>query len=65
MFYIAFFLYFLQPLPDFSRIKGVMIPGKAYADLLMVEEFVYCFGHVLDIGLFYICYFLMVKSQSK
>lgn len=38
-----------KPLPEFSRIKGVLIPGRAYADLLMVEEFVYCFGHVLDI----------------
>ncbi|XP_065053159.1 bromodomain adjacent to zinc finger domain protein 2B-like isoform X2 [Rhopilema esculentum] len=38
-----------KPLPEFSRIKGLNIPGRAYADLLMVEEFVYCFGHVLDI----------------
>eukprot|EP00794_Sanderia_malayensis_P003185 gene3185-3656_t len=38
-----------KPLPEYERVKGVNIPGRAYADLLMVEEFVYCFGHVLDI----------------
>ena len=58
------FDFLLQPLPEFPRVKALNIPGNAYADLLMVEEFVYCFGHVLDIGKTYserICLFLPQK----
>lgn len=42
----------LKPLPELPAIDNMHIPGKAYADLLMVEEFVHAFGHVLDIGEF-------------
>ena len=42
----------LKPLPILPRISNINIPGKAYADLLMVEEFVHAFGHVIDIGIF-------------
>ena len=42
----------LKPLPILQRISNINIPGKAYADLLMVEEFVHAFGHVIDIGIY-------------
>ena len=40
----------LKPLPDLPVVKNLNIPGKAYADLLMVQEFIFSFGHVMDIG---------------
>lgn len=40
----------LKVLPELPTIENMNIPGKAYADLLMVEEFVHAFGHVLEIG---------------
>ena len=42
----------MKPLPDIPLVANLNIPGQAYADLLMVTEFIYSFGHVMDIGLF-------------
>jgi len=39
----------LKPLPELPRVTNINIPGKAYADILMVQEFVHAFGHVIDI----------------
>ena len=39
-----------HPLPELPRVKNLSISGEAYADLLMVQEFVHSFGHVMDIG---------------
>ena len=41
----------LKPLPELPRVTNINIPGKAYADILMVQEFVHAFGHVIDIGI--------------
>ena len=43
----------LKPLPEFPSVTHLNIPGKAYADLLMVQEFVFSFGHVMDIGAYF------------
>ena len=40
----------LRPLPEITHVKNLCISGKAYANLLMVYEFVHSFGHVIDIG---------------
>lgn len=36
-----------KPLPEFSRIPGLRLPGKAFADVLMVFEFLHNFGETL------------------
>ncbi|XP_021561857.1 bromodomain adjacent to zinc finger domain protein 2A [Carlito syrichta] len=36
-----------QPLPDFSRIPGLTLPGGAFSDCLTVVEFLRSFGKVL------------------
>lgn len=36
-----------KPLPEFSRIPGLKLPGKAFADVLMVFEFLHNFGETL------------------
>ncbi|XP_048580130.1 bromodomain adjacent to zinc finger domain protein 2B isoform X2 [Nematostella vectensis] len=38
-----------KPLPEIPRLSKCILPGKAFADLLMVEEFVHNFGGALDI----------------
>ena len=35
------------PLPDLNRVPGQLLPGKAFADLLMVFEFLHNFGETL------------------
>ena len=41
---------FLKALPELARVLGLQIPGGAFADLLMVQEFVHNFGEALDLG---------------
>ncbi|KAK5647311.1 hypothetical protein RI129_002203 [Pyrocoelia pectoralis] len=36
-----------KPLPEYERIPGLKIPGKAFADILMVFEFLHNFGETL------------------
>nr|XP_022921301.1 bromodomain adjacent to zinc finger domain protein 2B isoform X3 [Onthophagus taurus] len=36
-----------KPLPEFTRIPGLKLPGKAFADVLMVFEFLHNFGETL------------------
>ncbi|GJQ86804.1 hypothetical protein Trydic_g5593 [Trypoxylus dichotomus] len=36
-----------QPLPEYERISGIKLPGKAFADVLMVFEFLHNFGETL------------------
>lgn len=42
---------FLQPLPELSRIPGLVLPGRAVSDCLMVLHFLCNFGEVLGLGL--------------
>jgi len=37
-------------LPEFDRIPGVRLSGKAFADCLMVVEFVHNFASILGFG---------------
>lgn len=37
----------LKPLPTLNRIPGLKLPGKAFADILMVYEFLHNFGETL------------------
>lgn len=37
----------LQPLPDFSRIPGLLLPSGAFSDCLTIVEFLHSFGKVL------------------
>ena len=37
-------------LPALARVMGLKIPGGAFADLLMVQEFVHNFSEALDLG---------------
>ena len=37
----------LQPLPDFSRIPGLLLPSRAFSDCLTIVEFLHSFGKVL------------------
>ena len=43
-------IFFLQVLPELARVLGLQTPGGAFADLLMVQEFVHNFGEALDLG---------------
>jgi len=45
-----YFYFSLQTLPAFSRVVGLKIPGDAFADLLMVQEFVHNFSEALELG---------------
>ncbi|XP_066114475.1 bromodomain adjacent to zinc finger domain protein 2A isoform X1 [Saccopteryx bilineata] len=36
-----------QPLPDFSRIPGLILPSEAFSDCLTIVEFLHSFGKVL------------------
>ncbi|CAH3184955.1 unnamed protein product, partial [Porites evermanni] len=36
-------------LPSLTRVKGLQVPGGAFADLLMLQEFVHNFGEALDL----------------
>lgn len=40
----------LQALPSLSRVVGLKIPGDAFANLLMVQEFVHNFSEALELG---------------
>lgn len=42
---------FVQPLPDFSRIPGLILPGHAVSDCLMLMQFLRGFGKVLGLDL--------------
>ena len=60
----------LKPLPTLPPVANLNIPGQAYADLLMVQEFIHSFGHVIDIGKPYVCsldllYFCLLTIISK
>ncbi|XP_019646101.1 PREDICTED: bromodomain adjacent to zinc finger domain protein 2B-like isoform X19 [Branchiostoma belcheri] len=37
-----------KPLPELKRIPGLQLPGNAFADCMMVFEFLHNFGSVLD-----------------
>lgn len=41
------FLHFLQPLPEFSRIPGLVLPSQAFSDCLAIVEFLHNYGKVL------------------
>lgn len=43
-----------KPFPDLERIPHLQIDGHAFADSLMVLEFVQNFAHVLKIGNFWL-----------
>jgi len=45
-----FCLNFVKVLPSLTRVKGLQVPGGAFADLLMLQEFVHNFGEALDLG---------------
>ena len=45
-----FCLNFFKVLPSLTRVKGLQVPGGAFADLLMLQEFVHNFGEALDLG---------------
>ncbi|XP_031797015.1 bromodomain adjacent to zinc finger domain protein 2A isoform X2 [Sarcophilus harrisii] len=38
-----------QPLPDFSRIPGLVLPSSAFSDCLTIVEFLHSFGKVLGL----------------
>ncbi|XP_072321873.1 bromodomain adjacent to zinc finger domain protein 2B isoform X15 [Eucyclogobius newberryi] len=40
-----------KPLPDFSRIPGLILPGRAVSDCLMLMQFLRGFGKVLGLDL--------------
>lgn len=42
---------FVQPLPEFSRIPGLILPGCAVSDCLMLMQFLRGFGKVLGLDL--------------
>lgn len=44
--------YCFQPLPELDRIPGLKLPGKAFADCLMVLEFAHNFSQSLKLGQF-------------
>lgn len=47
-----FSLFFcVQPLPEFSRIPGLILPGRAVSDCLMLMQFLRGFGKVLGLDL--------------
>lgn len=39
----------VQPLPEFSRIPGLILPGRAVSDCLMLMQFLRGFGKVLGL----------------
>ena len=39
-----------QPLPEFSRIRGCLLDGEAFADCLMSLEFLHNFAAALGFG---------------
>lgn len=49
--YPVFKYFFIQPLPDFSRIPGLILPGHAVSDCLMLMQFLRGFGKVLGLDL--------------
>lgn len=42
---------FPQPLPEFSRIPGLILPGRAVSDCLMLMQFLRGFGKVLGLDM--------------
>lgn len=40
---------FLQPLPEISRIPGVILPPATFSDCLMVLQFLHSFGKTLHL----------------
>ncbi|XP_042566548.1 bromodomain adjacent to zinc finger domain protein 2B isoform X3 [Clupea harengus] len=38
-----------KPLPEFSRVPGLLLPGATFAECLMVMQFLRSFGHVLGV----------------
>ncbi|KAM9709130.1 bromodomain adjacent to zinc finger domain protein 2B isoform 2-T5 [Menidia menidia] len=40
-----------QPLPEFPRIPGLVLPGNTFSDCLMVMQFLHSFGKVLKLDL--------------
>ena len=51
-----------KPLAEFKRLDGMRLSGEAFANILMVYEFLHNFGHRLGFGkyfhIFYIYFFL-------
>lgn len=43
--------FFLQPLPDFTRIPGLTLSSRAFSDCLTIMEFLHSFGKVLGFDL--------------
>lgn len=42
---------FSQEIPGLPRLDECIVSGKAFADLLMVKEFIENFGEAIDIGM--------------
>ena len=47
---IHWYLFAFQDMPTLDHIQGTCLPGKAFADCLMVAEFLHNFKDVLDRG---------------
>lgn len=47
---LKYFALTVQELPTLPNLDECVVPGNAFADLLMVKEFVENFGEALDIG---------------
>lgn len=41
----------LQPLPELSRIPGLILPASTFSDCLMVMQFLHSFGKVLRLNI--------------
>ena len=45
--------------------RNIKVPGCAFADLLMVQEFVYNFGEALDIGKILVSLVMMKMTETE
>jgi hypothetical protein len=43
-------MFWFRPLPDIPRVPGLRLCGEAFANLLMVFEFLHNFGETLGFG---------------
>ena len=51
----------LKPLPILNRIPGLKLSGQAFADTLMVFEFLHNFGETLGFGKYFVNVILYVN----
>ena len=54
-----------RTLPEIKRIPGLKLSGKAFADLVMVFEFLHNFGETLGFGKHYLFYLLRLEILNK